>query len=92
MSVHDDPTVGGEPATGERADRWAAVRELPPSSKLVAKTLDRHDSLTQSEIAEETLLSTRTVREAVSRLEAADAVDSRVSFRDARKQLYSLTI
>ena len=92
MSVHDDPTAGGEPTTQKGADRWTAVRELPPSSKLVAKTLDHHDSLTQSELAEETLLSTRTVREAVSRLEDADAVDSRVSFRDARKQLYSLTI
>ncbi|MFO7834916.1 MAG: MarR family winged helix-turn-helix transcriptional regulator [Halohasta sp.] len=92
MSVHDDPTAGGEPATGDGADRWDTIRDLPPSSKLVAKTLDHHDSLTQSELAEETLLSTRTVREAVARLEAADAVDSRVSFRDARKQLYSLTI
>ena len=92
MSVHDDPTAGGEPTTQNGADRWTAVRELPPSSKLVAKTLDHHDSLTQSELAEETLLSTRTVREAVSRLEDAGAVDSRVSFRDARKQLYSLSI
>ena len=76
----------------ESADRWADVRDLPPSAKLVAKVLEYNDTLTQSELAEETLLSTRTVREAVSRLEDADAVDSRVSFRDARKQLYSLSI
>ena len=79
-------------STQDATDRWAPVRELPPSAKLVAKELDRHDHLSQSELAEETLLSTRTVRQAVSRLEAVDAVESRVSFRDARKQLYSLTL
>ena len=76
----------------DASDRWAPVRELPPSAKLVAKELDRHDHLSQSELAEDTLLSTRTVRQAVTRLEAVDAVESRVSFRDARKQLYSLTL
>ena len=76
----------------ESSDRWEPVRELPPSAKLVAKELDRHEQLTQTELAEATLLSTRTVRQAVSRLEDVDAVDSRVSFRDARKQLYTLTL
>lgn len=78
--------------TQESTDRWEPVRELPPSAKLVAKELDRHERLTQTELAEETLLSTRTVRQAVSRLEAIDAVESRVSFQDARKQLYTLTL
>ncbi|TQQ79816.1 MarR family transcriptional regulator [Halonotius terrestris] len=78
--------------TQESADRWDPVRELPPSAKLVAKELDRHDTLTQSQLAEVTLLSTRTVRQAVSRLEEVGAVESRVSFRDARKQLYTLTL
>lgn len=79
-------------STGERSDRWDPVRELPPSAKLVAKELDRHDTLTQTELADATLLSTRTVRQAISRLEAVEAVESRVSFRDARKQLYRLTL
>jgi len=43
-------------------DRWSAVRDLPPSAKLVAKVLDYNDTLTQSELAEETLLPPRTVR------------------------------
>jgi DNA-binding MarR family transcriptional regulator len=78
--------------TQESTDRWEPVRDLPPSAKLVAKELDRHDQLTQTELADETLLSTRTVRQAVSRLEAINAVESRVSFQDARKQLYTLTL
>ena len=76
----------------ESADRWADVRDLPPSAKLVAKVLEYNDTLTQSELAEETLLPPRTVRYALSRLEDADVVDSRFSFSDARKRLYSLDI
>ena len=90
MSVHEQPTQVEPPA--DSADRWEPVRELPPSAKLVAKVLDDHERLTQSELADETLLSTRTVRGAVSRLEERGVVESRVSFTDARKQLYRLTI
>jgi DNA-binding MarR family transcriptional regulator len=74
------------------ADRWSAVRDLPPSAKLVAKVLDYNDTLTQSELAEETLLPPRTVRYALSRLEEEDVVDSRFSFADARKRLYTLSV
>jgi DNA-binding MarR family transcriptional regulator len=71
---------------------WDAVRDLPPSAKLVAKTLEYNDTLTQSQLAEETLLPSRTVRYALSRLEEVDAVDSRFSFSDARKRIYTLDI
>ena len=81
-------TVSGDEST----DRWDAVRELPPSAKLVAKVLQYNDTLTQSELADETLLPPRTVRYALSRLEDAGVVESRFSFSDARKRLYSLTI
>jgi len=90
MSVHEQSTQTEPPA--DNADRWEPVRELPPSSKLVAKVLDDHETLTQRELADETLLSPRTVRGAVGRLEDVGVVDSRVSFTDARKQLYRLTI
>jgi DNA-binding MarR family transcriptional regulator len=76
----------------ESTDRWDRVREMPPSAKLVAKVLDYNDTLTQSQLAEETLLPPRTVRYALTRLEDADVVDSRVSFTDARKRLYTLTV
>ncbi|MFC6826288.1 MarR family transcriptional regulator [Halopelagius fulvigenes] len=74
------------------SDRWEPIREMPPSAKLVAKVLDYNDTMTQSQLAEETLLPPRTVRYALSRLEDADAVDSRFSFSDARKRLYTLNI
>jgi len=79
-------------STEDAADRWEAVRDLPPSAKLVAKVLDYNDTLTQSELADETLLPPRTVRYALNRLEEAEVVDSRFSFSDARKRLYSLKI
>jgi len=77
---------------GEHADGWDAVRDLPPSAKLVAKVLEYNDALTQSQIAEETLLPPRTVRYALTRLEDVGAVDGRFSFSDARKRVYSLRI
>lgn len=64
--------------------------DLPPSAKLVAKTLEYEGELTQSELATETLLSPRTVRHALSRLEEHGIVESRVSFVDARQRVYSL--
>jgi len=78
-------------ADGETAT-WDDVRDLPPSAKLVAKVLEYNDTLTQSQLAEETLLPPRTVRYALNRLEEQGAVDSRFSFSDARKRLYTLTV
>ncbi len=71
---------------------WEDVRDLPPSAKLVAKVLEYNDTMTQQEIAEETLLPARTVRYALNRLDDQNVVESRFSFSDARKRLYSLSI
>lgn len=71
---------------------WEAVQDLPPSAKLVAKVLEYKGALTQSQLAEETLLPARTVRYALSRLEDCGVVESRFSFNDARKRVYTLTI
>ncbi len=87
MSQTEHATTDGTDTTG-----WDAVQELPPSAKLVAKTLEYEETLTQSELAEETLLPPRTVRYALTRLEEVDAVESRFSFSDARKRVYTLTI
>ena len=76
----------------EAEDGWDAVRKLPPSAKLVAKALEYNGRLTQSQLAAETLLPARTVRYALSRLEECDTVDSRFSFTDARKRVYTLAI
>jgi DNA-binding MarR family transcriptional regulator len=68
----------------------SVLRDLPPSAKLVAKTLEYEGKLTQSELAGETLLPRRTVRHALKRLEENGFVDSRTSFVDARQRVYSL--
>ena len=66
------------------------LRDLPPSAKLVAKVLEIDAPLSQSGVAEESLLPDRTVRYALNRLEESDLVGSRYSFRDARKRVYFL--
>ena len=68
------------------------LRELPPSAKLVAKVLESDAPLSQGQLAEESLLPDRTVRYALNRLEEVGLVNSRYSFRDARKQVYYLRL
>jgi DNA-binding MarR family transcriptional regulator len=67
-----------------------ALRELPPSAKLVAKVLETDAPLSQGQLAEASLLPDRTVRYALNRLEESELVESRYSFTDARKQVYFL--
>lgn len=71
---------------------WNVVTDLPPSAKLVAKVLEYNERLTQSQLADETMLPPRTVRYALTRLEEVGAVDARFSFTDARKRVYTLAI
>lgn len=67
-----------------------AVREMPPSAKLVFKVLQTEGELTPQQLAEETYLPPRTVRYALKTLEEGDVIDSRFNFTDARQRLYSL--
>ena len=76
-------------ATPENA---AVLGDLPPSAKLVAKTLEYEGDLTQSQLAESTLLPTRTVRYGLTQLEENGLVTSEISFMDARKRVYSLDL
>lgn len=85
-------TTETSPADGGTDTSWEAVRDLPPSAKLVAKTLEYKGRQTQRQLADETLLPARTVRYALTRLEEVDAVDSRFSFTDARKRIYTLRL
>jgi DNA-binding MarR family transcriptional regulator len=68
----------------------SVLRGLPPSAKLVAKTLEYEGAGTQSELAESTRLPARTVRSALTQLEENGLVTSRISFMDARQRIYSL--
>lgn len=86
----------GASQSPEQNDYWAndafreALREQPPSAKLVAKVLGEDTELSQDTIVEETLLPRRTVSYALNRLEDAGLVSSRRHLTDPRKQKYSL--
>lgn len=64
--------------------------DLPPSAKLVFKVLEYNGPLTQKGIVQESMLSARTVRYALERLEEIGMVDEDIYFADARQSLYQL--
>jgi predicted transcriptional regulator len=68
-----------------------SLGDLPPSAKLVFKVLEYNGPLTQKGIVQESMLSARTVRYALERLEGIEVVDEDVYFADARQNLYQLT-
>jgi len=72
---------------GQKTD----LAELPPSAKLVFKTLQYKGELTQKELCEETQLAPRTVRYAIKRLENHGIVSSDLNIRDARQSFYSIS-
>ncbi|WP_442908202.1 winged helix-turn-helix transcriptional regulator [Halobacterium sp. KA-6] len=73
------------------AEDDSVLEDLPPSAKLVYKVLEYDGPLTQKRIVEETMLSARTVRYALERLEDRGVVDEDIYFADARQSLYQLT-
>ena len=79
------------PAESASADAVSSLTDLPPSAKLVYKVLEYEGAMTQAEIATESRLCTRTVRYALTKLEAAECIDSRASVKDARRSIYWLT-
>jgi predicted transcriptional regulator len=64
--------------------------DLPPSAKLVFKVLEYNGGQTQKEIVQESMLSARTVRYALERLDDIDAVTEDVYFADARQSIYEI--
>ncbi|WP_425498404.1 ArsR family transcriptional regulator [Halogeometricum salsisoli] len=66
------------------------LRDLPPSAKLVYKTLEYTGESTQQQIIKESQLSPRTVRNALQRLKEIDAVTEDVFIPDARKSIYRI--
>ncbi|MFW6436432.1 MAG: winged helix-turn-helix transcriptional regulator [Halococcoides sp.] len=73
-------------------DEEEGIEDLPPSAKLVYKVLEYNGPLTQKGIVQESMLSARTVRYALERLEDADVVEEDIYFADARQNIYELTI
>lgn len=69
----------------------STIESLPPSAKLVFKTLEYEGELTQSQLAERSLLPQRTVRHALKKLDEIDAVEESVYLMDARKSMYRVS-
>jgi transcription initiation factor IIE alpha subunit len=67
------------------------IQDLPPSAKLVLKVLENNAELTQKQIVEETRLSQRTVRDALSRLIESGIVEKMLYVPDGRQNLYTIT-
>jgi NAD+ kinase len=63
---------------------------MPPSSKLLLKTLQYEGSMTQRELATKTLLPDRTVRLALRHLLDKGYVKKKISIRDARQKIYEI--
>lgn len=68
----------------------SAVASLPPSAKLVYKTLEYEGPMTQAQLADASLLPQRTVRHALKKLEGVNAIEESVYLMDARKSNYRL--
>lgn len=74
----------------DRPEIRRRVRELPPSATFVALVLDAEAPLTTDALSDRSLLSVRTVRYALDRLDDAGLIDASRSHDDGRTQVYRL--
>jgi transcription initiation factor IIE alpha subunit len=69
---------------------YEKLERLPPSAKLVFKTLEANGQMTQKEIIHETILPSRTVRYALNRLKEEEILIELFYFLDSRQRLYEI--
>lgn len=87
--------VGGSSATSLIAKKVKLAEDLlsmPPSAKLILKTLEYEGALSQKDLSNRTLLPERTVRLSLSHLLHGGYVKKKTSLRDARQRIYELKI
>lgn len=65
---------------------------MPPSAKLILKTLEYEGALSQKDLALRTMLPERTIRLSLSHLISQGYVKKKTSLRDARQRIYELKI
>jgi NAD+ kinase len=65
---------------------------MPPSAKLILKTLEYEGALSQKDLATRTMLPERTIRLSLSHLINQGYVKKKTSLRDARQRIYELKI
>lgn len=85
-------TTQGDTRAKSSPELRSVIQDLSPSAKLVAIILEHEGTLSQQEIAAESLLPERTVRLGLDQLQEVDVVEARTSLQDARKRLYTLTV
>lgn len=66
--------------------------KMPPSAKLILKTLEYEGALSQKDLAARTMLPERTIRLSLSHLIDSGYVKRKTSLRDARQRIYELKI
>jgi NAD+ kinase len=66
--------------------------KMPPSAKLILKTLEYEGALSQKDLALRTMLPERTIRLSLSHLINQGYVKKKTSLRDARQRIYELKI
>jgi DNA-binding MarR family transcriptional regulator len=68
------------------------INDLPPSCKLVYFVLKQEGPMTQRTLADESMLSPRTVRYAIRRLEELDIITNQIHIKDARQNVYDVDV
>jgi NAD+ kinase len=66
--------------------------KMPPSAKLILKTLEYEGTMTQKDLINKTMLPERTIRLSLSHLLNRGYVKKKISLRDARQKIYELKI
>ncbi len=65
--------------------------KMPPSSKLLLKTLEYEGTITQKELVRKTLLPSRTIRLALRQLLEKGYIKKKISDRDSRQKIYEIS-
>lgn len=65
--------------------------KMPPSSKLLLKTMEYEGMITQKELARKTLLPLRTVRLSLRQLLEKGYIKTKISTRDSRQKTYEIS-
>jgi NAD+ kinase len=66
--------------------------KMPPSAKLILKTLEYEGALSQKDLVTRTMLPERTIRLSLSHLISQGYVKKKTSLRDARQRIYELKV
>ena len=87
--------TGHSSATSLMAKKVKLAEDLlsmPPSAKLILKTLEYEGALSQKDLSTRTMLPERTIRLSLSHLLNLGYVKKKTSLRDARQKIYELRI